>query len=143
MAFDNLAATAPFPDFTARESLQFTKKLGNHRGNPRIFFETEDIQRFGFVPGAKYSMALMSHHHLLLAVDPKNGTRAVCKKVKPTVNTKVVVSGDKATIIKSFGQRVLSVIDINSQVLEGFRDDVEVLVTVSNNLISIEKLPKE
>lgn len=129
MTFDNLAATAPFPasistplELNTPSVLRFKKKLGLHRGNPRIFFETTDIQPFGFVPGAKYTMALMNSGCLMLAVDPQ-GKRAVCKKAKPP--------------------RVLSVIDINSQVLEGFREDKEVLVTVSRNLLCIEKMPKE
>lgn len=102
--------------------LRFTKKLGNHRGNPRIFFETDKIQRFGFVPGAKYDMALRNSTHLELALSDK-GKRAVCKKAK--------------------GARTLSIIDINSQVLEGFRGDVEVVVVVTQGHILITKLPKE
>lgn len=149
MTFDNLVHTAPFPasistpvELNTPNTLRFKKKLGLHRGNPRCFFETQDIQRFGFVPGAKYDMALRASDHLEIAVSDK-GKRAVVVRRKPVAYTKINVAGSKATTSAVRRERVLSVIDINSQVLEGFRGDAEVLVTVTHNLITITKLPKE
>lgn len=101
--------------------LQFKKKLGFHRGNPRLFFETDKIQPYGFVPGAAYDMALKNEAQLELGLNLV-GKRKVCRKGK--------------------GDRTLSVIDINSNVLEGFRGHDEVLVTVSQGFITINRLLK-
>lgn len=109
-------------------TLRFTKKLGYHRGNPRLFFETRDIQPFGFVPGASYDIEgyTDSGTHvdrlvITLVTDGK-GIRKVCKKAK--------------------GARTLSVIDINSAIyMYDFNDVAEVLVTVTHGLINITKLP--
>lgn len=108
------------------DNLVFTKKLGNHRGNPRLFFETTDIQPFGFVPGASYDIDGYSDNgitvdrlELTLAADGK-GRRKVCKKAK--------------------GDRVLSVIDINSDIyMNGFTGYSKVLVQVAPGHIRITK----
>lgn len=108
--------------------LQFKKKLGFHRGNRRIFFETDKIQPFGFVPGARYTVegdGDMARFiwKLTLATNEK-GERAVCKKAK--------------------GDRVLSVIDINSAIyMEGFKNDTEVMVTVTPGVILIERIKEQ
>ena len=148
MAFDAQAPIVPVCDvvtpleLNTPNTLRFKKKLGMHRGNPRCFFETQDIQRFGFVPGAKYDMALRASDHLEIAVSDK-GKRAVVARRKPVAYTKIDVAGRKATESTVYRERVLSVIDINSSVLEGFREEKEVLVTVTHNHISINKSPKE
>lgn len=77
----------------------FTKEVGFHRGNPRLYFQTTALNRFGFTPGAAYNLEFKSPEEvaaegviLTLELKPE-GKRKVCKK--------------------AVGSTVYSIIDIN------------------------------
>lgn len=103
----------------------FAKEVGNHRGNPRLYFQNATmLPRFGFKPGVPYALGLMppeAHEEqgvLHIKVDPM-GSRKVCKKL--------------------VGGTVYSIIDVNVAIpaLTGIKS---VSVTVTNGLIIIRPL---
>lgn len=103
----------------------FVKEVGNHRGNPRLYFQNATmLPRFGFNPGVPYTLGIMppeAHEEqgvLHIKVDPL-GSRKVCKKV--------------------VGKTVYSIIDVNVTIpaLTGVKS---VSVTVTNGLIIIRPL---
>lgn len=100
--------------------LIFKKAVGYHREAPRLYFQTLDLNEYGFVPGARYDAEAYSDGRITLKLHPE-GRRAVCKK---TVNG-----------------RVLSIIDLNGKsLMEGLRgaDKVEVGVKVGEIIIMPE-----
>lgn len=108
--------------------LEFTKKVGLNRGNTRLFFETDKIQEYGFVPGARYDADVFSFSEGkfdLMLVLHHAGRRSVCKKIK--------------------GSRVLSVIDINTALHMSYfpQPGATVYVTVRPGWISVRNYEKE
>jgi hypothetical protein len=102
----------------------FVKKLGYHRDAPRLYFQTMNLNEYGFTPGARYDAELFAggsrealEYRIELRLHPE-GRRAVCKK--------------------KVGDRVLSIIDINGkQLMEPFRNYERVSVSVTKGLITI------
>jgi hypothetical protein len=98
----------------------FLKKLGDHRGAPRLYFsEPTALTEIGFKPGARYDITHVGRTpSLALQLNPK-GKRAVCKKV--------------------VGGRTLCIIDINGKAqMEGFIGHTHARVTLTRAHIRID-----
>lgn len=96
-----------------------TKKVGFHRGKPRLYFQSPHLSDFGFGPGARYDIDLMGDLRIEIRLHPE-GRRAVCKK--------------------AVGPKVFSIIDINSPMyLSPFQKGDVLDVTYQEGLITLRK----
>ena len=93
--------------------LVFVKEVGFHRGNPRIYFQDEKIQRYGFTPGTPYTLTINTPEVatetgvvLTMRVDPQ-GKRKVCKKVVGKSTFSFIDINVKAPVLD--GRKMVSV----------------------------------
>jgi hypothetical protein len=103
----------------------FVKEVGNHRGNPRLYFQNATmLPHYGFTPGVPYAIGLMppeAHEEqgiMQIKIDPM-GSRKVCKKV--------------------VGKTTYSIIDVNVAV-PALTNVKSVSVSITRGLIIIRPL---
>lgn len=89
----------------------WVKKIGVHRGSPRVFLEGAQAARAGFAPGESFEIDVDGQRVML--TKRSDGSRTVSKRVKKT-------------------GKVLPVIDINSQELLAIFDGMEAIRVVVN-----------
>lgn len=100
----------------------FIKKVGTHRGSPRIWLEGSQAAKAGFMPGQRFDVTVNGQTIVLQA--NKDGSRVVSAKQK--------------------GESTLPVIDINSRELLAMFDGMAAIrVVVSPNAIYLLPLASE
>lgn len=72
----------------------FIKKVGDHRGAPRVWLEGLQTERAGFVPGQRYDVEVQGQMVVLQA--NKDGSRVVSGKVIGERNNPVIDINSKA-----------------------------------------------
>lgn len=100
------------------------RKIGSHRGSPRLWLEGREPAKGGFLPGTRFNTRIDTGRALLVLEAVEDGVR--------------IVSG------KQRGDRMIPVIDINSKdLLDVFSGIEAVRVIVRDGLISILPLASE
>ncbi|MEK2647407.1 DNA cytosine methyltransferase [Bdellovibrio sp. BCCA] len=95
------------------------KKIGSHRGSPRIWLEGAQPRRAGFTPQVKYDVTVDEEKCLLRLVISKDGARVVSKKT-------------------SKSNQEIPVIDLNSkEILKVFKGLQSVRVIIEDSVITI------
>jgi DNA (cytosine-5)-methyltransferase 1 len=108
-----------------REMLTYAvRRIGNHRGSPRVWLQGREPSKGGFVPGARFNVHVDTDKSLLVLEVAEDGLRIVSAKAK--------------------GDQRIPVIDINSRELLQVFDGLEAIrVVVEPGRITILPLAAE